>query len=196
MHNKPKDWDQHLQVALRAYRISFETSLGYTPFHLVFGKEALLPIEVQLSSLRFLASGESSQKEQLEQHSLDLERLELDKAEATNRYIAQAKHWQEKLNEGLLPKRIKKGMLVLHYDNLFDNKKDKKFLTKWEGPFQVVKWYENGSYKLHDVDDKIYKTRVNGWRLKPYFLRFEAGATNSSDQEDEGVPIPSKQNWE
>ena len=58
----------------------------------------------------------------------------------------------------------------------------------------MVKRYENGSYKLQDVDGKIHKTRVNGWRLKPYFLRFEVGA--SSDQEDEGASIPSKQNWE
>ena len=60
VHNKPKDWDRHLQAALWSYQTSFRTSLGYTPFHLVFGKEALLPIEVQLSSLRVLASGESS----------------------------------------------------------------------------------------------------------------------------------------
>ena len=142
-----------------------------------------MPIEIQLSSLRVLASGESSQKEQLEQHILDLERLELDREKAIDHYVAQAKHPQEKFNEGLSPKRIKKGMLVLHYDNQFDNKKDKKFLTRWEGPFQVVKWYENGSYKLH-VDGNIHKTRLNGWRLKPCFLRFEAGASSSSDQED------------
>ena len=78
VHNKPKDWDRQLQSVLWAYRTSFKTSLGYTPFHLVFGKEALLPIEVQLSSLRVLASGESSQKEQLEQRIFNLERLELD----------------------------------------------------------------------------------------------------------------------
>ena len=89
-------------------------------------------------------------------------------------------------------------MLVLCYNNRFDNKKDKKFLTRWKGPFQVVKWYENGSYKWQEVDGKIHQTRRNGWRLKPYFLRFEEGAnsSSSSDQEDEGVPIPSKQNWE
>ena len=59
----------------------------------------------------------------------------------------------------------------------------------------MVKWYENGSYKLQDVDGKIHETRVNGWRLKPYFLRLEAGASSSSDL-DEGVSITSKQNWE
>ena len=59
-----------------------------------------------------------------------------------------------------------------------------------------MKQYENGNYKLQDVNGKIHKTRVNGWRLKPYFLRFEAGASSSNDQEDEEAPIPSKQNWE
>ncbi|MCO5598370.1 hypothetical protein L7F22_052465 [Adiantum nelumboides] len=44
--SKPKDWDKHLSAALWAYRTSFRTSLGYTPYHLVFGKEAILPIEV------------------------------------------------------------------------------------------------------------------------------------------------------
>ena len=92
VHNKPKDWDQHLQAALWAYRTSFRTSLGYTPFHLVFGKEALLPIEAQLSSLRVLGSGESIQREKLEQRILDLERLELDREKGINNYAAQAKH--------------------------------------------------------------------------------------------------------
>ena len=80
-----------------------------------------MPLEVQLSSLRVLASGESSQKEQLEQCILDLERLELDRIEAIHHYAAQAKHRQEKFNEGLTPKKINKGMLVLQYNNQFDN---------------------------------------------------------------------------
>ena len=81
-----------MQAALWAYWTSFRTSLGYTPFHLFFGKEALLPIEVQLSSLRILASGEISQKEQVEQRILDLERLELDRAKSIDHYAGQAKH--------------------------------------------------------------------------------------------------------
>ena len=64
-----------------------------------------------------------------------MERLELDRAKAIDHYAAQAKHQQEKFNKGLSPKRIEKGMLVLHYDNWFDNKKDKKFFNGWEGPF-------------------------------------------------------------
>ncbi|MCO5548570.1 hypothetical protein L7F22_002030 [Adiantum nelumboides] len=63
--SKPKEWDKHLEAALWFYRTSFRTLLDYTPYHLVFGKEAILPIEVQLASLRVLASGRETPKEQL-----------------------------------------------------------------------------------------------------------------------------------
>ena len=91
-------------------------------------------------------------------------------------------------------------MLVLQYDNKFDNRKDKKLLTRREVALWVVKWHENGSYKLQDVSGKIHETKVNGWRLKPYLLWFEArastGSNNNSDNDDEGGFFPSKQYWE
>ena len=59
----------------------------------------------------------------------------MDRAEAINYYAAQTKHLQEKLNEGVSTKRIKKGMLVLRYDDGFKNTNNKKFLTRWEGQF-------------------------------------------------------------
>ncbi|MCO5587232.1 hypothetical protein L7F22_041179 [Adiantum nelumboides] len=88
--SKPKEWDKHLQAALWSYRTSFRTSLGYTPYHLVFGKEAILRIEVQLVTLRVLASGRETPKEQLQERILDLERLELDRTSAIEFYATQA----------------------------------------------------------------------------------------------------------
>ena len=38
-----------------------------------------------------------------------------------------------------------------------------------DGPFQIIQKYDNGSYLLHDWLGKVHHTRVNGWRLKPYF---------------------------
>ncbi|MCO5591119.1 hypothetical protein L7F22_045097 [Adiantum nelumboides] len=184
VYNKPKEWDKHLQAALWAYRTSYKTSLGYTPFHLVYGKEALLPIEVQLSSLKFLARDEMNPKQKVLQRILELERLELDRTEAIEHYAMQAEQRRQKFNKGLPSKKIKKGMLVLRYDNRFDTRKDKKFVSRWEGPFLVMRRHQNGSYRLQDMNGKMHKTRVNGWRLKPYLLRFEAGATIKNDEHD------------
>ncbi|MCO5561165.1 hypothetical protein L7F22_014786 [Adiantum nelumboides] len=173
--SKPKDWDKHLSAALWAYRTSFRTSLGYTPYHLVFGKEAILPIEVQLASLKILAiKNEGTLSDQLKQRILDLERLELDQEMAIEHYATQAERRRQKFNEGLKNKELKRGMLVLCYDNRFDTRKDKKFMLRWEGPYIIRKKYTNGSYRLQDISGKLHKTRVNGWRLKPYFQRFDA----------------------
>ncbi|MCO5580783.1 hypothetical protein L7F22_034654 [Adiantum nelumboides] len=193
---------------------SFRTSLGYTPYHLVFGKEAILPIEVQLASLKILATkNEGTPSDRLKQRILDLERLELDREMAIEHYATQveldremaiehyatqAERRRQKFNEGLKDKELKRGMLVLCYDNRFDTRKDKKFMPRWEGPYVIRKKYTNGSYRLQDISGKVHKTRVNGWRLKPYFQRFDAEVVVNlpleiSEEEEEKEASSSQQ---
>ncbi|XP_017973143.1 PREDICTED: uncharacterized protein LOC108661378 [Theobroma cacao] len=54
MTNVYKDWHKKLPFALHAYRTTVHTSTGATPFSLVYGMEAVLPIEVEIPSLRVL----------------------------------------------------------------------------------------------------------------------------------------------
>ncbi|MCO5582409.1 hypothetical protein L7F22_036303 [Adiantum nelumboides] len=111
--SKPKDWDKHLSAALWAYRTSFRTSLGYTPYHLVFGKEAILPIEVQLASLKILATkNEGNPSDRLKQRILDLERLELDREMAVEHYATQVERRRQKFNEGLKDKELKREVVI------------------------------------------------------------------------------------
>ena len=49
-----KNWDLELPSALWAYRTSLKTGTGFTPFHLVYGKEALLPVEVEILAIKML----------------------------------------------------------------------------------------------------------------------------------------------
>ena len=109
----------------------------------------------------------------LRNHILDLEHLQLDREEAISHYAAQAEKRRLMFNKGLKAKGLKRGMLVLRYDNRFDTRKDKKFMPRWEGPYLILKKHSNGSYRLRDISGKVHKTRVNGWRLKPYFQRFD-----------------------
>ena len=46
-----KDWHEMLPFALHGYCTSARTSIGVTPYSLVYGMEAVLPIEVQMPSL-------------------------------------------------------------------------------------------------------------------------------------------------
>ena len=49
-----KDWHEKLPFALHAYRTGVRTSTGATPYSLVYGMEAVLPIEIEIPSLRVL----------------------------------------------------------------------------------------------------------------------------------------------
>ncbi|RDY07399.1 Pro-Pol polyprotein, partial [Mucuna pruriens] len=58
-----KDWHEILPYALHEYRTSVRTSTGATPYSLVCGTEAVLPIEVEIPSLRVLAKVELDEAE-------------------------------------------------------------------------------------------------------------------------------------
>ena len=47
-----KDWPDKLHFALWGYRTSIRTSTGNTPFSLVYGMDAVQPVELEIPSLR------------------------------------------------------------------------------------------------------------------------------------------------
>ena len=47
-----RDWSEKLPFALWAYRTSFRTSTWATPYYLVYGIEAVLPVEIEMGSMR------------------------------------------------------------------------------------------------------------------------------------------------
>lgn len=49
-----KDWHKMLPFALHGYITYIITSIGATPFSMVYGTEFLLPIKVKIPSLRVL----------------------------------------------------------------------------------------------------------------------------------------------
>ncbi|MCO5612776.1 hypothetical protein L7F22_067046 [Adiantum nelumboides] len=173
VRDRPQDWDKHLTAALWAYKTSFKVSTQFNPYHLVYGQEALLPIEVELGSLRVLARETTSSKEKLEQRILDLQRLELDREAATDYYITQANKKRKQFNNKVKEKKLEEGMLVMRYDSRLDLSHSKKFLQRWEGPYVIFKKFKNGSYRLQDLSGKIHKYPINGWRLKEFFQRIQ-----------------------
>ena len=167
-----------------------KTSLGYTPFHLVYGQEAFLPIEVELASLRVLVAGqERDQSTKIEERILDLEKLELDREVAIQHYSMQVEKRRHEFNQKVSNKNIGKGSLVLRYDNRFDNRKDAKLQYKWEGLFVVISKHANGSYLLGDMDGRIHKTRVNGWKLKLYHYSIFSQQPTKGYKEEGGASL-------
>ncbi|XP_050919222.1 uncharacterized protein LOC127136738 [Lathyrus oleraceus] len=58
-----KYWHEMLPFSLHGYHTMVRTSIGATPFSLVYGMEAVLPIEMEISSLRILIDVELDEVE-------------------------------------------------------------------------------------------------------------------------------------
>ena len=50
-----KDWHEYLMFDLCAYRTFVRSSMGATPYSIVYGMESILPAEVEIPSLIILS---------------------------------------------------------------------------------------------------------------------------------------------
>ncbi|MCO5550143.1 hypothetical protein L7F22_003624 [Adiantum nelumboides] len=172
MQSNEKIWDLELPCALWAYRTAIKTGTSFSPFHLVFGKEALLPIEVEISALKMMLKFKEANHDALKERLLYLQCLQLDRALALEHYEQILKTSQANANAKVKDKGIKKGDMVLRYNSKLDSTFQKKFQIKWQGPFLVLDRFPNGTYQLADLNGTLHKARVNGYyRLKKYYAR-------------------------
>ena len=58
MIDKQRGWHEMFPYALLGYRTTIRTSTGATPYLLVYGTEAVVPVEVEIPSLRIIQEAE------------------------------------------------------------------------------------------------------------------------------------------
>ena len=108
-----KNWAEKPPFALWGYRTSICTSTGATPYCLVYGSETVLPIKVEIQSLRVLVETkvleENWMKQRYEQLTL------IDEKRAGAQYHAQGyqKRIARVFNKNVRPRNLKEGGLVL-----------------------------------------------------------------------------------
>jgi transposase InsO family protein len=161
---KGRNWEKELPSVLWALRTNTSRATRDTPFHLVYGSDAVLPPEVFLQSARVSQFNEADQREARE---LDATLLE----EERNRALANVQKYQEALkrhyNKSVVARTIEVGDLVLKKDIRTKNKH--KFSSPWEGPFIVVEIAAPGAYVLAEVEGALLPSTWNADQLRKYY---------------------------
>ena len=85
-----KDWDDHLQSVLFAYRTAIHESTGYTPFLVMFGHSPSLPVDVMLGRVQHL-------KKKLPQYVQNVQRSLKDTFSSVRQHL-DATHQRQKLS--------------------------------------------------------------------------------------------------
>ena len=179
VNSNRKDWSLKLLDSLLAYRTTYKTILGMSPYCLVYGKACHLPVEIKYKAWWAVKKLNLNMGRAGLKRLLDINELEELRNDAyLNSKIAKdkLKRWHDQL---IARKPFQKGDQVLLYDSklhLFPG----KLKSGWIGPFTIQEVYLNGSvYLLNAKDNRVFK--VNGQRLKPY------AAQHSTDKEE--IPL-------
>lgn len=165
-----KDWEEKLPYALWGYRTTARTSTGATPFSLVYGMEAVLPIEVETASLRVLMETKIPEAEWARARYEQLLLLDEKRMEAMYRMQLYQKRVARAFNKKVRPKQIRRGDWVLKQVRPIPGDPRGKFRPNWEGPYLVTKVLTKGAVKLSDLEGNEFTEPVNIDRLKKYFL--------------------------
>ena len=148
--------------------MSVKTATSFSPFQLVYGLEAVLPIECQIPSLN-LAVHLLPDTSPLEERLLYLKKLNEQCHDAT---LANEAHKQKvkcQYDWSVHPQIFSKGDLVLVYDQDKDSLGAGKFKPMWFKPFIMKEVLKKGAYRLVEFDGNTLAEPRNGLYLKKYY---------------------------
>ena len=156
-----------MQKFLWAYKTTALRSTGETPFSMVYGTEAMIPVEFEVTSQR-RASFRPEANDQLLAASLDL----AEEARETARQMLAV--YQQRVaryyNKKVRARSYKAGDLVLRLVLSGARKASEGVLgPNWEGPYFIKQDLRNGAYHLASMDGTELPRAWNAEHLRPYY---------------------------
>ena len=164
-----KNWHEKLPFALHAYRTGIQTSTGATLYSLVYGMEAVLPIEVEILSLRVLKEIELEEAEWAQARYEQLNLIEEKRMKAICHGQLYQKRMMKAHDKKIWPRQFQEGELVLK--RILQNRQDPrgKWSPNWEGPYVVKKAFLGGALILTEMDGKEFPGPINANIVKKYY---------------------------
>ena len=164
----PGTWDKFLQGVLFAYRTTPHPATGESPFVLMHGREARLPLDVIKSSTAELLTDINEHKLKL---TIDLKKAhQIVKEKLKEAAVAMKKQWDSHLRD---PQTFEPGDRVLLYQPQINAEAkeaphSQKFKGKWKGPYEIMekRFGEDGSiYRIRNPDThREFSINVNKLR--------------------------------
>ena len=167
IEGKKGTWADEIPGILWSYRTTHKIATRETPFRLAYGAEAVIPLEVQMSSLRLEHFDEDKNEEGLrlcnetldEVHDAALAKIISQKQAISRRYNAKVKHHHLQIGDLVLKKAEFSAA----------ERRDGKLGANWEGPYKVIQILTPGTYKLEDMQGKVLPHPWNIQHLRKYF---------------------------
>ena len=165
-----KDWPNKLHFALWGYRTSIRTSIGVTPYSLVYGMEAVQPIELEIPSLRIVLESKLPEADWVQARYDELVLLDERRLRALHHVQVYQKRIARQFNKRVKPRNIKEGDFVLKEVRAPTTDPRGKFRPNWTGPYFVKTILPGGAVQLADIDGAEFANLTNLDQLKKYYI--------------------------
>ena len=154
-------WEDHLPKVCFAYNTSTHTSTGYTPFYMMYGREAKIPADIVYGT-------PAEQPQTHSQYASNL-RQSLEKAysQARKEMNTAAQRQKSLYDKKVHGEPYKVGDLVWLLNPAVPKGKSRKLNCPWIGPFRVVKKLSDIVYRIQDSCNRRKRQVVHFDRLKP-----------------------------
>ncbi|XP_021740879.1 uncharacterized protein LOC110707181 [Chenopodium quinoa] len=159
VEDQKSKWIEELPGTLWSLRITEKEATGHSPFELVYGSEAILPVEIGSESLR-VNQFSAEENEHLMKKSLDF--LDEIRDSARDRMAAYKQRISKFYNRRVQSRLLKVGDLVLR--NAAAVQKSRihgKLSANWEGPYEIYDELQPGTYCLRQLDGTELKNHWN-----------------------------------
>lgn len=166
-----KDWHEMLPFALHGYRTSILTSTKENPFSLVYGMEVVMPIKVEIPSLRVIMEVDLDEAEWVQSRHDQLNLIDEKRFMVVCHSQLYHRRLKRAFDNKVLPRVYHEGELVLKKYSHIHSDPQGKWTPNSEGPFIVNKAFSGGALILTTMDGKELPLPVNSDVVKKYYLK-------------------------
>jgi len=150
-----RNWHNALSNSLWADQITPKTSIGTSPYILVYGKETILPPNLYPPTLRLAREWQGSPFPTIQSGINALVRLEEERLKTKEKFIihqARFKRWFEKKSSGFYEFDV--NDLLLKWDRDHEEKgKHTKFQALWIVPFHIIENIGHHTFELKTLGE-------------------------------------------
>ena len=160
--DKEKEWDEYIDAVLLAYCTMKYEATGFTPFQLLYGRQAKLPVDLKITTYQktLINYDEALMKRTCE----IINKMNNEQIKAREN-IEKGQEQQKSRHKGKSTKLKIGDKVLVHRTNLQTNF-SAKLEEKWIGPYYIHDVLPRNVYKLRNLDGKLVKNVIHGNRLK------------------------------
>jgi transposase InsO family protein len=168
-------WSEHVQSIAYSYRATSTTSVGLSPFHIVFGKSMVLPLDLSAGAPEVLVHSAEAYSEEIGPKLAILHQI------AQQNSIDSASYQRRRVNQSAKLPKYQAGDKVLVYNPTTKTGECKKLKIRYE-PFVIKETLPGFTYKLQNIETGIdVKRAVHANRLRPFIERANEAPPSDSD---------------